>query len=93
VLTCATLLQVTLLAGDAGGADDIADSPATLVTFLQLLLHNFSMNSCATLDYWLGVLEKEIRDIVVSKHSAHITEVERLLRGKLLVVVKTCERR
>lgn len=73
------------MAGDAGGADDIADSPATLVTYLQLLLHNFSMNSCATLDYWLGVLEKEIRDVVVSKHSTHISEVEKLLRGTLRV--------
>lgn len=71
-----------MLSGDAGGADDIADTPATLVTFLHLLLHNFSMNSCATLDYWLGVLEKEIRDMVVSKHSAHITEIDKLLRGE-----------
>lgn len=66
---------------NAGAAGELTDSPASLVTFLLLLIHNFSMNSAAALDYWLNVLEKEIKDIVVSKHSAHLTEVERILKG------------
>jgi len=65
----------------AGVAGEMTDSPASLVTFLMMLIHNFSMNSVASVDYWLNVLEKEIKDIVVSKHSAHLAEVERMLKG------------
>jgi hypothetical protein len=65
----------------AGVAGELTDSPASLVTFLLMLVHNFSMNSAASVDYWLNVLEKEIKDIVVSKHSAHLAEVERMLKG------------
>ena len=62
-------------------AGELTDSPASLVTFLMMLVHNFSMNSCASMDYWLKMLEKEIKDIVVSKHSLHLSEVERILKG------------
>lgn len=62
-------------------AGELTDSPASLVTFLLMLTHNFSMNSCASLDYWLNILEREIKDIVVSKHSLHLSEVERILKG------------
>ena len=65
----------------ANVASEIADSPASLVTFLTLLIHNFNMNSSATLDYWLSVLEKEIKDIVVSKHKSHLSEIERMIKG------------
>lgn len=66
----------------AGVAGEITDSPAALMTILLMLVHTFSMNAVASIDYWLNLLEKEIKDIVVSKHSAHLTEVERLLKGK-----------
>ena len=65
-----------------GVAGELSDSPASLVTFLMMLIHNFSMNSAAAVDYWLNVLEREIKDIVVSKHSAHLAEVERTLKGE-----------
>lgn len=64
-------------------AGELTDSPASLVTFLLMLTHSFSMNSCASVDYWINVLEKEIKDMVVSKHSLHLSEVERILKGKL----------
>ena len=66
----------------SGIAGELTDSPASLVTFLLMLMHNFSMNSAATVDYWLNALEVEIKDIVVSKHSTHINEVERVLKGE-----------
>lgn len=66
----------------AGVAGEITDSPAALMTILLMLVHTFSMNAVASIDYWLNLLEKEIKDIVVSKHSAHLSEVERLLKGK-----------
>ena len=66
-------------------AGELTDSPASLVTFLMMLIHNFSMNSAASIDYWLNALEKEIKDIVVSKHSAHLGEVERILKGAYLL--------
>ena len=69
-----------------GVAGELSDSPASLVTFLMMLIHNFSMNSAAAVDYWLNVLEREIKDIVVSKHSAHLAEVERIIKGKNLTV-------
>lgn len=65
----------------AGVAGEISDSPAALMSFLLMLIHTFSMNAVASIDYWLNLLEKEIKDIVVSKHSAHLAEVERLLKG------------
>lgn len=68
----------------AGVAGEITDSPAALMTILLMLVHTFSMNAVASVDYWLNLLEKEIKDIVVSKHSSHLTEVERLLKGKAL---------
>lgn len=64
-----------------GVAGELTDSPASLLTFLLLLIHNFSMNSCASVDYWLNILEREIKDIVVSKHSLHLSEVQRILKG------------
>ncbi len=69
---------------NAGVAGEITDSPAALMTTLLMLVHTFSMNAVASIDYWLNLLEKEIKDIVVSKHSAHLTEVERLLKGSIL---------
>ena len=66
----------------SGIAGELTDSPASLVTFLLMLMHNFSMNSAATVDYWLNALEVEIKDIVVSKHSTHMNEVERVLKGE-----------
>lgn len=39
------------------------------------------MNSASTIDAWLTVLEKEIKDIVVSKHGVHLTEIERIIKG------------
>ena len=68
----------------AGVAGEITDSPAALMTILLMLVHTFSMNAVASIDYWLNLLEKEIKDIVVSKHSTHLTEVERLLKGTTL---------
>jgi hypothetical protein len=50
-----------------------------------MLMHNFSMNSSAVVDNWLTLLEKEIRDVVVSKHGAHIVEVERILKGNTMI--------
>lgn len=75
------LARVVMSGRNAGAAGELTDSPASLVSFLFMLIHNFSMNSVASVDYWLNVLEKEIKDIVVSKHSAHLTEVERILKG------------
>jgi len=74
------LAEVIMKGRSAGVAGELADSPGTLATFVLMLLHNFSMNSVAPVDYWLNVLEKEIKDIVVSKHSAHLSEVERVLK-------------
>lgn len=62
-------------------AGELTDSPASLVTFLLMMTHSFSMNSGASVDYWISVLEKEIKDMVVSKHSLHLAEVERILKG------------
>jgi hypothetical protein len=74
-------VQVTIKGRQAGAAGELTDAPASLVTFLLMLMHNFSMNSSAVVDNWLTLLEKEIRDVVVSKHGAHIVEVERILKG------------
>ena len=79
-------LQVTMRGRGTGVGGEITDSPASLVTFLLMLVHNFSMNSAAPVDYWLNVLEKEIKDIVVSKHVTHVAEVERILKGTLLLI-------
>lgn len=73
--------QTIIKGKGAGAAGDLTDSPASLATFLQLLMHNFSMNSASTIDAWLTVLEKEIKDIVVSKHGVHLTEIERIIKG------------
>jgi hypothetical protein len=75
------LASVVMSGRSAGVAGEMTDSPSALVTFLLMLIHNFSMNSAASIDYWLNALEKEIKDIVVSKHSAHLGEVERILKG------------
>jgi hypothetical protein len=75
-------LQVVLRGIRPGAAGELTDGPASLATFLIMLVHSFSMNSSAAVDYWLSLLEKEIKDIVVSKHSAHISEVERILKGR-----------
>ena len=77
------LADVVMGGRSAGIAGEISDSPAALMTFLLMLIHSFSMNSVASIDYWLNVLEKEIKDIVVSKHSSHLTEVERLIKGEI----------
>jgi len=74
----------------AGLSGEMADSPGTLATFVLMLIHNFSMNSVAPVDYWLNVLEKEIKDIVVSKHSSHLAEVERVLKG-IQYLVDRCD--
>jgi hypothetical protein len=65
----------------AGPTGSLVDSPATLVTILLMLVHNFSMNSVTSADHWMNILEAEIEDIVVSKHSAHLAHVERILKG------------
>jgi hypothetical protein len=81
------IAEVIMRGRSSGVAGEITDSPATLVTFLLMLIHNFNMNSSASVDYWLNMLEMEIKDIVVSKHSAHIAEVERILKGTFTVLV------
>jgi hypothetical protein len=84
------IAEVTMHGRSSGVAGEITDSPATLVTFLLMLIHNFNMNSSASVDYWLNTLETEIKDIVVSKHSAHLAEVERILKGKAHIAQLTC---
>jgi hypothetical protein len=70
-----------MLGGGADVTGELADSPASLVTLLQLLIHNFSMDSSTAIGDWLKLLEKEIKDVVVSKHSAHLIEAERVVKG------------
>lgn len=75
------LLEVTCAGGVAVVAGEIDDAPHTLCTFILLLTHSFSMATLGSLDYWINIIEKEIKDMVVSKHSTHVAEMERLIKG------------
>jgi hypothetical protein len=77
---------VTVQGERAGTAGELIESPASLVTILLMLVHNFSMNSVTSVDHWMNVLEKEIEDIVVSKHTAHLAHVERILKGTAIIL-------
>ncbi|KAJ1422210.1 hypothetical protein B484DRAFT_465359 [Ochromonadaceae sp. CCMP2298] len=73
------LAQVIMMGGAAPANAELTDGPASLVTLLILIMHNFSIDSSADVETWLRILEKEIKDVVVSKHSAHLAEVNRVL--------------
>jgi hypothetical protein len=71
-----------MLGGSAEASGELLDGPASIATLALLCMHNFSMDSSTALDNWLRILEKEIQDMVVSKHSSHIAEAQRMLKGK-----------
>ena len=79
-----------MLGGSADTTAELIDSPASLVTFILLLLHNFDMESTIAIDEWLRLLEREIKDVVVSKHSTHLAEAERILKGETSLVSFCC---
>jgi hypothetical protein len=67
-------MQVTMLGGSASVSGELLDSPASVATLALLAMRTSSMDSSTGLDNWLKLLEKEIKDVVVSKHSSHIDE-------------------
>lgn len=75
------LFEVTCSGGVAVVAGEIDDSSHTLASFILMLTHSFSMGTLGSLDYWVNIIEKEIKDMVVSKHSSHVAEMERLIKG------------
>ncbi len=42
------------------------------------MMHNFSMNSMGTMNNWLTLIESEVQDIAVSKHSYHLKATKKL---------------
>ncbi|KAJ1441564.1 hypothetical protein B484DRAFT_442681 [Ochromonadaceae sp. CCMP2298] len=76
----ARMAEVTMLGGSASVSGELLDSPASVATLALLAMHTFSMDSSTGLDNWLKLLEKEIKDVVVSKHSSHIDEARRMLK-------------
>ncbi len=44
----------------------------TLLSFITMMMHSFSVQSLGSMDYWLNVVEEEIKDMAVSKHSSHL---------------------
>jgi hypothetical protein len=74
------ILQVTTTGGVADVGGEIDDSPVTLLSFLMMLMHSYSMMSLGNLDSWIKIVENEVRDVVVSKHSAHLAEMERIMK-------------
>ena len=51
------------------------------MSFIASLMHSYSMRSLGTIDYWMACIEREVKDVVVSKHSGHVNEMERVIKG------------
>ena len=75
------LLENMTLDGVTDMAAELDDTPATLACFIMMMLHSFSMSNLGALDYWINVVENEVKDMVVSKHSAHLKEMRRIVKG------------
>ncbi len=58
----------------------------TLLSFITMMMHSFSMQSLGSMDYWLNVVEEEIKDMAVSKHSSHLAEMGRITKGECFVL-------
>lgn len=52
----------------------------TLMSFISMMVHCFSMQSMSSLDYWMNMVELEIKDMAVSKHSSHLAEMSRITK-------------
>jgi hypothetical protein len=52
----------------------------TLMSFISMMVHCFSMQSMSSLDYWMNMVEQEINDMAVSKHSSHLAEMSRITK-------------
>ena len=77
------------MVGVDGGADivgELDDCPATLMSVLNMLIHSYSMRSLGAIDYWMATVEKDVKDMVVSKHSTHVKEMERVVKGAFCVM-------
>ncbi len=75
------LLENVFLDGVTDIAGELDDSPTTLACFITMLLHSFSMTNLGALDYWLNIVESDVKDIVVSKHASHVKEMRRIVKG------------
>ncbi len=45
------------------------------------MLFFISPHHAGSIDYWMATVEKEVKDMVVSKHSTHVKEMERVIKG------------
>jgi hypothetical protein len=61
-------------------AGRVNDSPSALLSVLVNCVHNFSMNTLGSLNTWVGIIEQETEDIVVSKHYVHLKEIKKLVK-------------
>lgn len=75
------ILENVALDGVTDIAGELDDSPTTLACFLAMLLHSYSMTNLGALDYWINMVEADVQDIVVSKHTTHVKEMHRIVRG------------
>jgi hypothetical protein len=75
------LLENMTLDGVTDIAAELDDSPATLACFVMMMMHSFSMSNLGALDYWINRVESEVKDMVVSKHSSHLKEMRRIVKG------------
>jgi hypothetical protein len=61
-------------------AGRVHDNPSALLSVFVNCIHNFSMNTLGSLNTWVGIIELETEDIVVSKHYAHLKEIKKLVK-------------
>ena len=75
------LFDVICNDGNAIIAGSLDDCPASLALMLESMIHSYSMNTLGALDHWINLVEKEVKDIAVSKHQEHVKELKRILQS------------
>ena len=73
------IFEVMCNEGNAAVCGELDDCPFGLVSVIMAMVHSFSMDTIGSIDYWLNLIDDEVAQVAVSKHSFHQREMQRIL--------------
>lgn len=73
------IFEVMCNEGKSAVCGELDDCSFGLVSVITAMVHSFSMDTIGAIDYWLNLIDEEVAEVAVSKHSFHQREVQRII--------------